>query len=97
MADGGAFILDHALAGRIRERAEAEGITPEALLSEAVEWFIGEDNDPFENEADEPHLLSDEEHDQIAEDTLRNGDGIPWAEFRPRLLGMGRSKVEAAD
>lgn len=86
MSDALTVHLDAELAERIRARSRETGVPPEAVVREAVEQSLfryddydwGPDHDP------------DPEIDRrIAEETRRNGDGVPaeqaLQEFRERV------------
>jgi len=91
MVDGDTFKLEPQLAARIRDGAAAHGVSPETFLSEAVQAFMVWDADM----SDAP--LTEADHDLIAEETVRKGDGVPWEDFRLRLLGFGQAGGQATD
>lgn len=86
MSDALTVHLDAELAERIRARSKETGVPPEAVVREAVEqslfryddydWGLDHDPDP---EIDR----------RIAEETRRNGDGMPVEEFATRLRAFG--------
>ena len=80
MADGGLTLhLDTDLADRLRRAAEAAGDNVDSYAARALDYVIGPDRDWSVDEA-------------IAEETIRNGDGIPLETFVARLDDFGRLK-----
>lgn len=87
MADGGLTLqIDEVLADSLRARADAAGQSVEeyALLRlRADDTALGGFEEDSEAYADEL--------DRICEETLRTG-GIPWEQFRDRLLNLGKPR-----
>lgn len=95
MTPGNTVQLPRDLVERARVAAEAAGLSLEDYVNEAVRSWLDDRDQPGLREA--PRSFSDEdEDDRIADETVRNGDGIPWDEFKQRLAALGRSAAEAA-
>lgn len=106
MADGELTLtINAALAERLRARAEAAGQRAEAyaleILRRAVEEPGFRENETQWNGATVRALPDNgfgedadayaDELDRICDETLRTG-GIPWEQFRERLLNLGKPR-----
>lgn len=106
MNDGGLTLtIDAALAKRLRARAEAAGQSVEAyvlgILRRAVEepglredeaqWIGAPVHAPHDDGFGEAADAYADELDRICNETLRTG-GIPWEQFRERLLTLGKPR-----
>lgn len=86
MADGGLTLtIDEALAERLRARAEAAGQSVEDYARQALDQAA---ETPGFSEAE---IAYADELDRICDETLRTG-GIPWEQFRERLLTLGKPR-----
>jgi plasmid stability protein len=86
MADGGLTLtIDEALAERLKARAEAAGQSVEDYARQALDHAA---EAPGFGEAEAAYA---DEMDRICEETLRTG-GIPWEQFRERLLTLGKPR-----
>ena len=86
MADDGFTVrIDDDLAEEVKAAAAAKRIPVEMFVRDALTHHVLADIEW----SDDPDPLIDE---RIAEETLRNGDGIPWEEFRKRLDAFGRRR-----
>jgi plasmid stability protein len=97
--------IDAALAERLHARAEAAGQSVEEyaldILRRAVEELGFEENEaqwtgtpvpaPHDNGVGEDVDAYADELDRICDETLRTG-GIPWEQFRERLLTLGKPR-----
>jgi plasmid stability protein len=86
MADGETTLtIDAALARRLKVRAEAAGQSFEDYARQAL------DQAAEPNGLGEADAIYADEMDRICDETLRTG-GIPWEQFRERLLNLGKPR-----
>ncbi len=86
MADGDTTLtIDAALARRLKVRAQAAGQSFEDYARQAL------DQAAEPNDLDEADAAYAAEMDRICDETLRTG-GIPWEQFRERLLNLGKPR-----
>jgi plasmid stability protein len=86
MADGGLTLtIDEALAERLKARAHAAGQSVEDYARQALNQAA---EMPGVSEAEAAYA---DEMDRICDETLRTG-GIPWEQFRERLLNLGKPR-----
>jgi plasmid stability protein len=86
MADGEIILkIDGALAERLKARASATGQSVEDYARQALDRAA--ETSGF-SEAEAAYA---DEMDRICDETLRTG-GIPWEQFRERLLNLGKPR-----
>lgn len=86
MVDGEITLkIDGALAERLRARASATGQSVEDYARQALDQAA---EAPGFSEAESAYA---DEMDRICEETLRTG-GVPWEQFRERLLTLGKPR-----
>jgi plasmid stability protein len=86
MADGETTLtIDAALARRSKVRAAAAGQSFEDYARQAL------DHAAEPNGLGEADAAYADEMDRICDETLRTG-GIPWEQFRERLLNLGKPR-----
>lgn len=93
MADGEITLrLDANTSRLLKEAADAEGVTPEAIVSRLVSDLALDLIDWPDDVASglvDPDPAIDK---RIAEETRERDDGIPWEVFQERLRNFGRPK-----
>ena len=86
MADGEITLkIDGALAERLKARASATGQSVEDYARQALDQAT--ETSGFS----EAEIAYADELDRICDETLRTG-GIPWEQFRERLLNLGKPR-----
>ena len=84
MADDGFTVrIDDDLAEEVRAAAAAKGVAVETFVRDALASHLSADIEWSDD-------LDPAIDDRIAQETLRQGDGIPWDQFRERFKAFGR-------
>ncbi len=84
MPDDGATIqIDPELTSKLKQVAEARGVSLETCVLIALQ-------DAVDRTAEIAELQ------RICDETMEQGTGIPWEEFRPRLLNLGKRRHKPA-